>query len=161
MVPYIVRRTLLSVFTLFTISYLSFVIIELPEGDFVDFYARFVEQTTGRSVSFDEMEDMRESFGLNRPQIVQYWDWVSGVVTGDFGYAYLFGDLRTPIRNAYCRTTADHDIPHGLYHSFYLCAFDTRLGSTRRSGSTLSVTTRSLSWVSRALLCPISCSASC
>ena len=98
MVPYIVRRTLLSVFTLFTISYLSFVIIELPEGDFVDFYARFVEQTTGRSVSFDEMEDMRESFGLNRPQIVQYWDWVSGVVTGDFGYAYLFGDLRTPIR---------------------------------------------------------------
>ncbi len=98
MVPYIVRRTLLSVFTLFTISYLSFVIIELPEGDFVDFYARFVEQTTGRSVSFDEMKDMRESFGLNRPQIVQYWDWVSGVVTGDFGYAYLFGDLRTPIR---------------------------------------------------------------
>ena len=96
---YIVRRTLLSVFTLFTMSYLSFIIIELPEGDFVDFYARYVEQQTGRRVSLDDMVEMRESFGLNRPQIVQYWDWISGVATGDFGYAYLYGDLRTPIRD--------------------------------------------------------------
>jgi len=95
---YIVRRTLLSVFTLFVISYFSFVIIELPEGDFVDFYARFVEQTTGKSVTLDEQEEMREAFGLNRPQFVQYWDWISGVITGDFGYAYLYGDLRTPIK---------------------------------------------------------------
>ncbi len=89
----------MSVFTLFTMSYLSFIIIELPEGDFVDFYARYVEQQTGRRVSLDDMVEMRESFGLNRPQIVQYWDWISGVVTGDFGYAYLYGDLRTPIRD--------------------------------------------------------------
>ena len=98
MMAYVVRRTLLAAFTIIVISYLSFIIIELPEGDFVDFYARYVQLETGREISLAEMEEMREIFGLNRPQVVQYWDWFSGVVVGDFGYAYLYGDLRTPIR---------------------------------------------------------------
>ena len=45
MLAYMVRRVLLSIFTIWVISVLAFVIIELPPGDQVD---RFKEITESR-----------------------------------------------------------------------------------------------------------------
>ena len=93
---YIVRRTLLSVFTLFVISFLSWVIIQLPEGDYVDWYMSRVAIIAGDSAyGFNEelREEMREELGLNKPMMVQYWGWISRIVVkADFGYGYFSGE---------------------------------------------------------------------
>jgi peptide/nickel transport system permease protein len=90
MMAYIVKRTLLAAFTIFVISIISYGIVQLPEGDLVDAYLEMVDQrrdAAGRSEV--EMQALRELWGLNRPLVVQYWDWFSGIVfRGDFGFSY-------------------------------------------------------------------------
>ena len=92
MIAYLVRRTLLGLFTLLIVSYLSFVIVQLPPGDLLDAYTTQVLGTAGDSVSgrsVDQMHALREVWGLNRPITVQWWDWLSGIVLrGDFGHSY-------------------------------------------------------------------------
>jgi ABC-type dipeptide/oligopeptide/nickel transport system permease component len=39
--------------------------------------------------SEEEKEQLREDLGLNRPLHVQYWDFITGVVTGDFGRSFI------------------------------------------------------------------------
>ena len=90
MMAYIVRRTLLAAITIVFISMIAYGIVQLPEGDIVDAYLEMVDQrqdAIGRTE--DEMYAMRELWGLNRPVVVQYWDWFSGILLrGDFGFSY-------------------------------------------------------------------------
>jgi len=99
MIAYIVRRTFLAVFTLVIISFMSFVIIQLPEGDFVDALV-FVEWSGGLRTSWPteaEMYQIREDYGLNRPMVVQYWSWISDIIfRADFGYSF---GLERPIKD--------------------------------------------------------------
>ncbi len=91
---------MLAVFTLGVISFLSFVIIQLPEGDFVDFYKGYVQATSGKRVTLEDENELREAFGLNDGMVVQYWGWISDVVRGDFDYTYgVQWDLRIRIRD--------------------------------------------------------------
>lgn len=88
MLPLIVMRTILGAFTLAVISFLTFVIIQLPEGDYVD---RYIEQlrADGDDVSWQEAENLREYYGLDRPMLYQYWLWVSRIIFKlDFGRSF-------------------------------------------------------------------------
>jgi peptide/nickel transport system permease protein len=72
------------------ISMLSFVIIHLPPGDFVDYYASSLE-TQGNIVSQEEREALRSQFGLDRPVYVQYFTWIGGVIfRGKLGYSFYY-----------------------------------------------------------------------
>ena len=92
MVAYIVRRTLLAAFTILVISFVSFFIVQLPEGDMVDEYLNLLHErgmgmAPGRSV--EQVSVLKEAWGLDRPLIVQWWDWFSNIIFhGDFGYAF-------------------------------------------------------------------------
>ena len=96
MLAYIARRILLGVTSLIFISFVSFVIIQLPEGDYIDAYLGAVEGEghQGITISPEEIEKMREQFGLDRPLFVQYGLWVWNIVRFDFGISF---DLRIPI----------------------------------------------------------------
>ena len=96
MVRYIVKRLLLMVPTLVAISIVSFTIINLPPGDFVD---RIVAQrlTAGEVVTAQEAADLRAFYGLDRSVGEQYVVWVSNIfVRGDFGRSFRW-DL--PVRD--------------------------------------------------------------
>jgi len=84
MAAYIIRRVLLAVLTIWFISVLSFVIIQLPPGDFVDSYIGQLE-TMGVSVRTQEAEALRARYGLDQPLYVQYLKWMGMVLRGDFG----------------------------------------------------------------------------
>ena len=84
MVNYIVRRLLLGLLTTWMISVLSFAIIQLPPGDFVDAYIAELA-ASGSPVSADEAAGLRQLYGLGQPIYVQYYKWVSRMVSGDFG----------------------------------------------------------------------------
>ena len=101
MIGYFVRRTLLAALTIVIISFVTFGIIQLPKGDFVDYYVQtpWVLKYVG-DLSEEEMDAMREEIGLNRPLVVQYWDWADDILLrADFGYAFITGALKTPIRD--------------------------------------------------------------
>jgi peptide/nickel transport system permease protein len=84
MLNFIIRRLLTAVVTIWAISVMSFIIIQLPPGDFLTSYVATLAQM-GTSVSSEQVEIMRETYGLDQPVYVQYVKWMSGVVQGDFG----------------------------------------------------------------------------
>jgi peptide/nickel transport system permease protein len=84
MIAYTIRRLLLALVTVWAISVLSFVIIQLPPGDFVDAYISRMS-ANGSAVSAEEAQSLRKLYGLDRPIYVQYAKWMSRVSEGDFG----------------------------------------------------------------------------
>ena len=88
MFAYIVRRVLMMIPTLFAVSILSFVIIQLPPGDFLTSYVAQLRQE-GDVVDEAELDSLRARYGLGQPFYVQYGKWVKGIVTeGDWGQSF-------------------------------------------------------------------------
>lgn len=85
---YIARRLLYMVPTLFAISLLVFLIIQLPPGDFLTAYLAQLS-AQGQNVDQSQIDALRERFGLDEPIWVQYWRWISGILLdGDFGRSF-------------------------------------------------------------------------
>lgn len=85
MLKYVVTRSMWAIPTLIFVSFISFVIIQLPPGDFVTAYAAQL-RNSGDFISETEEAMMRARYGLNDPLLVQYWRWISNIVLhGDFG----------------------------------------------------------------------------
>jgi peptide/nickel transport system permease protein len=70
--------------TLLVTSFLVFSSLYLAPGDPVSFLIR------GRSPSPAQMAAIRKEYGFDKPFPVRYWDWLVGVLHGDFGQSYLF-----------------------------------------------------------------------
>ena len=91
MLKYIAWRILMMIPTLFAISIVSFLIIQLPPGDFLTSYLAQLT-SMGETVSEEVIEALRARYGLGSPVYVQYWTWMTGIVTqGDFGMSLLWG----------------------------------------------------------------------
>ena len=84
MLAYILRRLLIAIGTVWVISVISFVIIELPPGDYVTSYIAQL-MSTGSLVTQEEAENLRAQYGLDQPVYVQYVKWMWLVLQGDFG----------------------------------------------------------------------------
>jgi peptide/nickel transport system permease protein len=93
MIRYIVIRTLTMIPTLFLISILVFLIIELPPGDYFESYVAEL-QALGEEADIAEIEMLRERYGFDQPQVVRYLRWAGGMLTGDFGYSF---EYRLPV----------------------------------------------------------------
>jgi peptide/nickel transport system permease protein len=88
MLQFIVRRLTFAVPTIVAISVLSFVLIQLPPGSFLDDYAAQLA-AQGEQVSGQQLEALKAAYGLDQPVYVQYYKWVKGIVTrGDFGLSF-------------------------------------------------------------------------
>ncbi|MDP6065503.1 MAG: ABC transporter permease [SAR202 cluster bacterium] len=94
MLTFIVRRTLLAMLTIWALSVISFVVIQLPPGDFVDEYILQLLMgggLLGTSNIADTMEiTLRHQYGLDRPLYVQYGKWIWKMGHGDFGSSLEF-----------------------------------------------------------------------
>jgi peptide/nickel transport system permease protein len=85
MLAYILRRILLMIPTLFVISVVSFIALQLPPGDYLTSYAAQLT-TQGEYIDQQSLDSLRERYGLGEPVYVQYGKWVYGIVTrGDWG----------------------------------------------------------------------------
>ena len=95
MITFIIRRSLLALLTIWALSVISFVVIQLPPGDFVDTY--ILDLVSGGDPDLPDTPAMqllaaglRVQYGLDRPMIVQYFKWVWPVMHGDFGQSLVF-----------------------------------------------------------------------
>ena len=88
MARFLARRLVLMLLTVVAISVISFFIIILPPGDFVD---RLVQEANqyGENLEPHEIEDLRRNYGLDRSAVEQYFVWVRNILLrGDFGYSF-------------------------------------------------------------------------
>lgn len=90
MLKYILKRLLYVVPTMFIISVLIFVTIQLPPGDYVTQMIENMRNQSGTVNWSPEFEAaMRDRYGLNEPMTTQYFKWIGNIVLkGDFGYSF-------------------------------------------------------------------------
>lgn len=119
------------IFTFFFVSVMIFIIIELPPGDYADRYAFRKLISSGASVTETDMENLREQFGLNKPPVQRYVNWISDIILrGDFGTSFLYNVpvssvvggriwLTLAIVIASITITYGIAIPLGIYSAIY------------------------------------------
>ena len=90
MLGYILRRIGIMIPTLFIISVISFVVIQLPPGDFLTTYASTL-RSQGDNIQQDQIDALRDRYGLGQPVYVQYAKWMWGILSqGDWGQSMEF-----------------------------------------------------------------------
>lgn len=89
MLNYVVRRLFVMIPTLFAISFITFVIIQLPPGDFLSTYIAEL-QSQGEAVDQNKITMLREMYGLDLPFHEKYLRWVWGLMQGDMGWSFEY-----------------------------------------------------------------------
>jgi peptide/nickel transport system permease protein len=92
MLAYIIRRILYMIPTLIGISFVAFMIIQLPPGDFMTTMIGFMSDAQGAEITPEFEAALRANYGLDQPLIIQYFNWITGIVfRGDFGWSFGWG----------------------------------------------------------------------
>jgi peptide/nickel transport system permease protein len=102
---YIIRRLAVSLVVLILVTFVIFLIMRLLPGDPV---LMFISQERYEQITPEELALARHQFGVDRPLMVQYFDWLGGLVHGDLGESIFTG------------TSVTQEIARALPISFYL-----------------------------------------
>lgn len=86
---FLIQRFLYMIVTLFFVSIVGFVIINLPPGSYVDVYRAQLE-AQGTPTTERQLQGVINQYALDKPIYVQYWKWISGFVRGDFGRSFQY-----------------------------------------------------------------------
>ncbi|MBD2296910.1 ABC transporter permease [Anabaena sphaerica FACHB-251] len=82
---YVIKRLLQALLTIFLASALSFFIMKLSPGDYVDTLRQ------NPKISPERIEEIRQQFGLDKSWPEQFWLWLRQIVTkGDFGTSFVY-----------------------------------------------------------------------
>ena len=89
MLSYITKRLAIMIPTLFLVSIIAFIVIQLPPGDFV---TSMIASATAQGQTLDEnqIETYRLRYGLGEPIYMQYYRWINGVFHGNLGFSYTW-----------------------------------------------------------------------
>jgi peptide/nickel transport system permease protein len=94
MVNYIIRRVLYAAVMVVLVSFVSFVIIKLPPGDFLDQKLAQLRARGDRSAE-GQIETYRVRYNLDKPFLWQYSHWAWNFLHGDFGESF---EYERPVR---------------------------------------------------------------
>ncbi|MBM3489691.1 MAG: ABC transporter permease [Alphaproteobacteria bacterium] len=98
MLTYLVQRFLIMIPTLLVISVITFIIIQLPPGDYLSNQMEEL-RAQGDTAALEKIDFLRKEYGLDRPLLEQYAIWLgiwpgdngfSGVLQGDFGWSFEY-----------------------------------------------------------------------
>jgi peptide/nickel transport system permease protein len=98
MLQFIIRRILIFIPMMFLMSVVAFALIQAPPGDFLTDYVAQL-QASGEIVDDDQIEALRNQYGLNRPLYVQYAKWVWGILQWNLGISLEWGRPVTELVN--------------------------------------------------------------
>ena len=85
---FLLRRVASLLVTLVLASIVVFAMMEIVPGD-------PAQLMLGLNATEDALQNLREQMGLDQPLPTRYWNWVSGMVGGDFGISYTYN---VPVR---------------------------------------------------------------
>ena len=83
MIRYVLGRLVSLALSLLAASALIFFVVEIVPGDPASFML-------GMNAQPDTLAALRAELGLDVPKWVRYWDWVTGMLVGDFGTSYAY-----------------------------------------------------------------------
>lgn len=88
MLRFILVRAVWMLPFLLAVSFLSFVLIQLPPGDYVTTYIATLA-ASNEVVDQQTAADLRSRFGLDQSMMVQYGKWITNILLhGDFGLSF-------------------------------------------------------------------------
>lgn len=88
---FLLRRFIFALMAIFVISVVAFAVIQLPPGDYVTDMINRVRMTSGGDIPAETVEYLRAQYGFGEPMLVQYWRWITRIITrGDFGYSFVY-----------------------------------------------------------------------
>ena len=103
----VLQRLALGLLTLFVVSALISASVELLPGD-------FAKAILGQAATPDTVKAFEKQVGLDRSPVTRYFNWIGGVVQGDFGTSYV-------AREGYTRTVVSLIVPR-LMNTLFLAA---------------------------------------
>lgn len=84
MIFYIVKRLLQMVPILIGITFLSFIIIQMAPGDYLD------QLRMNPQISESTIEKLKHTYGLDQPVIFQYFKWLFNALLFDLGFSFSY-----------------------------------------------------------------------
>ena len=81
---FFINRTVMASLTIIMVSVLSFILLRLS-GDLASILA-------GSEGTLQQVQEISELYGLDRPLVIQYLDWIWGFLHGDFGRSIFTGE---------------------------------------------------------------------
>lgn len=95
MTTFILRRLVQSIIVFFLITILIFVVMRLLPGDPIYL---IISKAASETATEMDLDKLRHEYGLDKPMVVQYFDWIGGVFRGDLGVSILTNtDIRQQI----------------------------------------------------------------
>ena len=86
MLAYCIKRSVVALMVAVTVSIISFALLHLS-GD-------LAQSLAGPSATAADVEQVRKAYGLDRPLVLQYAEWIARAVRGDFGESFF---LKVPV----------------------------------------------------------------
>ena len=83
MFSYILRRILIAVPSLLGISFVLFSVLALAPGD------PFGELVNNPNIPAEVAASLRAKFGLDDPLMVRYWNWLTAMMQGNWGFSFI------------------------------------------------------------------------
>ena len=84
MIRFILLRILQAIPTIIGVTFLSFVIIKLAPGDFLD------QLKLNPQISPETIERLKKLYGLDQPLLIQYIKWLKSALVFDLGYSFQY-----------------------------------------------------------------------
>ena len=91
MFSYIIRRSLYMIIILLAVSVVSFIIIQLPPGDYLTFLVENL-RASGIAIDKEEVRSLEKQYGLDLPVYAQYFKWMWNMLHGDFGRSFQWNE---------------------------------------------------------------------
>ncbi len=91
MLYYVIRRVIYMVLVLFLLSVVSFVIIQLPPGDYLSSYIMELAKS-GSEIDEAVLSSLRKQYGLDLPVYFRYFKWMWGMFQGNFGRSFAWNE---------------------------------------------------------------------
>ena len=82
MLRYFIRRGFMALLVALTVSIAAFVLLNVAVGPAM--------AIAGEDADLLLVEQIREQYGFDRPVFIQYFDWLSRILRGDFGESYYW-----------------------------------------------------------------------
>ncbi|MEI7997923.1 MAG: ABC transporter permease, partial [Candidatus Omnitrophota bacterium] len=84
MILFILKRFFIAVLLLVAMSFLTFGLMHATPGNFFD------SLKLNPQVSQETIAHYEKIYGLDKPLLVQYWQWLVNVCKGEFGYSFFY-----------------------------------------------------------------------
>ena len=89
MAAYVIRRLFMGVIIILIVSIMVFLFMRLLPGDPLIVYISRSDMT---DLSPEQMQRLKQKFGLDKPMPVQYVNWIAGIFHGEFGTSLYYNE---------------------------------------------------------------------